>query len=150
LQEILTTNPQEAVINGINLSAYEYNGKGLTELIEELKDVDSRIRLGSLEVGVIDDRFLSALKNLKNFAPHFHLSLQSGSNAVLKKMNRRYTTEEYLQKVELIRKYFADAGITTDIIVGFPTETEKDFPDCCTAPENIYIPYCFIERCVIQ
>ena len=129
LREILTTNPQEAVINGINLSAYDYNGKGLTELIEELKGVDSRIRLGSLEVGVIDDRFLSALKGLKNFAPHFHLSLQSGSNAVLKKMNRRYTTEEYLEKVNLIRKYFLDAGITTDIIVGFPTETEKDFSD---------------------
>ena len=126
-QEIIITNPQEAVINGINLSAYDYNGKNLTNLIQELKDVDCRIRLGSLEVGVVNDEFLRALKSLKNFAPHFHLSLQSGSDAVLKKMNRHYSTKEYYEKVELIREYFADAGITTDIIVGFPTETEQDF-----------------------
>lgn len=128
-QEIIITNPQEAVINGINLSAYDFNGKNLTNLIQELKDVDCRIRLGSLEVGVVNDEFLRALKSLKNFAPHFHLSLQSGSDAVLKKMNRHYSTKEYYEKVELIREYFADAGITTDIIVGFPTETEKDFLD---------------------
>ena len=127
IAEITAINPKEAVINGINLSAYEFDGKGLTGLIERLKDVECRIRLGSLEIGVIDDGFLSALKNLKNFAPHFHLSLQSGSNNVLKKMNRHYTAEEYLQKVNLIREYFPNAGITTDIIVGFPTETEQDF-----------------------
>ena len=126
-QEIIITNPQEAVINGINLSAYDFNGKNLTNLIQELKDVDCRIRLGSLEVGIVNDEFLRALKSLKNFAPHFHLSLQSGSDAVLKKMNRHYSTKEYYEKVELIREYFADAGITTDIIVGFPTETEQDF-----------------------
>ena len=127
LKEIEFTSPKEAVLNGINLSAYDYNGIKLTKLIEKLRGVDCRIRLGSLEVNVIDDEFLIALKNLKDFAPHFHLSLQSGSNSVLKKMNRHYTTEEYLEKVNLIRKYFPDAGITTDIIVGFPTETEDDF-----------------------
>ena len=127
IEEIKKTQPKEAVLNGINLSAYDYNGTTLTGLIESLKDVDCRIRLGSLEVGVITDEFLTALKNLKNFAPHFHLSLQSGSNAVLKKMNRHYTAEEYANKVDLIRKYFSNAGITTDIIVGFPTETDEDF-----------------------
>lgn len=127
LKEIEFTSPKEAVLNGINLSAYDYNGIKLTQLIETLSKVECRIRLGSLEVNIIDDEFLSALKNLKDFAPHFHLSLQSGSNSVLKKMNRHYTTEEYLEKVNLIRKYFPDAGITTDIIVGFPTETEDDF-----------------------
>ena len=127
LKEIEFTSPKEAVLNGINLSAYDYNGIKLTQLIETLSKVECRIRLGSLEVNIIDDDFLSALKNLKDFAPHFHLSLQSGSNSVLKKMNRHYTTEEYLEKVNLIRKYFPDAGITTDIIVGFPTETEDDF-----------------------
>ena len=127
LKEIEFTSPKEAVLNGINLSAYDYNGIKLTQLIERLSKVECRIRLGSLEVNIIDDEFLSALKNLKDFAPHFHLSLQSGSNSVLKKMNRHYTTEEYLEKVNLIRKYFPDAGITTDIIVGFPTETEDDF-----------------------
>lgn len=127
LEEITAVSPIEAVINGINLSAYDYNGINLTGLMSYLKDVNTRIRLGSLEVGVITHEFLSALKSLKNFAPHFHLSLQSGSNAVLKKMNRHYTTGEYLEKVELIREYFPDAAITTDIIVGFPTETEQDF-----------------------
>ncbi len=127
LKEIEFTSPKEAVLNGINLSAYDYNGIKLTQLIETLSKVECRIRLGSLEVNIIDDEFLIALKNLKDFAPHFHLSLQSGSNSVLKKMNRHYTTEEYLEKVNLIRKYFPDAGITTDIIVGFPTETEDDF-----------------------
>ena len=127
IEEINAINPKEAVINGINLSAYDYNGKTLTDLMESLSEINCRIRLGSLEVRVIDDKFLTALKNLKNFAPHFHLSLQSGANAVLKKMNRHYTTEEYLQKVDLIRKYFPTAGITTDIIAGFPTETEEHF-----------------------
>lgn len=126
-EELLTLAPKEAVINGINLSAYEYEGLTLTDLMNSLSDIDTRIRLGSLEVNVITDEFLIALKNLKNFAPHFHLSLQSGCDSVLKKMNRHYTTSEYAQKVNLIRKYFPLAGITTDIIVGFPTETEEDF-----------------------
>ena len=125
--EILSLGAEEVVINGINLSAYDYNGINLTGLVNYLMDVPCRIRLGSLEVGVIDREFLSALKGLKNFAPHFHLSLQSGCDSVLKKMNRHYTTAEYLEKVNLIKEYFADAGITTDIIVGFPTETEEDF-----------------------
>ena len=131
LNELKETNPVEAVINGINLSAYNYNGKTLEDLIESIKaaDIKARIRLGSLELNVITDRLLSALKSLNNFAPHFHLSLQSGSNAVLKKMNRHYTAEEFAGKVDLIRKYFPSAGITTDIIVGFPTETKKDFLD---------------------
>ncbi len=127
LNEIEIINPKEAVINGINLSAYSFNGQGLTGLVKRLSNVDCRIRLGSLEVGVIDEEFLTALKSLKKFAPHFHLSLQSGSDNVLKSMNRHYTAEEYYQKTCLIKKYFPDAGITTDIIVGFPTETEEDF-----------------------
>ena len=127
-KEISALNPAEAIITGINLSDYKGDG-GLTGLINSLKYVNSRIRLGSLEVGVIDDGFLQSLKNLKNFAPHFHLSLQSGSNAVLKKMNRKYTREEFIEKVALIRQYFPLAGITTDIIAGFPTETEEDFND---------------------
>ena len=126
-EEIKSVNAKEVVINGINLSAYNYDGVGLTGLIKELKDLPCRIRLGSLEVNVIDREFLSALKELKNFAPHFHLSLQSGSDSVLKTMNRHYTASEYLEKVNLIREYFEDSGITTDIIVGFPTETDENF-----------------------
>ncbi|MBO4251372.1 MAG: tRNA (N(6)-L-threonylcarbamoyladenosine(37)-C(2))-methylthiotransferase MtaB [Clostridia bacterium] len=128
VKEITALNPAEAIITGINLSDYKGDG-GLTGLIKSLKDVDSRIRLGSLEVGVVGDGFLKSLKELKDFAPHFHLSLQSGSDTVLKKMNRKYTREEFIEKVALIRKYFPLAGITTDIIAGFPTETEEDFAD---------------------
>lgn len=125
--EILVCDCPEAVINGINISSYDYGGKDLGDLILSLSDVDKRIRLGSLECGIITEKFLSALKGLKDFAPQFHLSLQSGSNAVLKAMNRHYTREEYLEKCALIYKYFPDAAITTDIIAGFPTETEEDF-----------------------
>lgn len=127
LNEISVLSPKEAVINGINLSAYDYGESGLTGLIKALKGVDCRIRLGSLEVRVIDEEFLSALKELNNFAPHFHISLQSGSDNVLKSMNRHYTAKEFAQKADLIRKFFPDAGITTDVIAGFPTETEEDF-----------------------
>lgn len=127
VNEVKGVTTKELVINGINLSSYRDGDKTLTDLISALSFTDVRIRLGSLEARVIDDGFLTALKNLKNFAPHFHLSLQSGSTSVLKKMNRHYTPTEFLDKVNLIRKYFPDAGITTDIIVGFPTETEENF-----------------------
>lgn len=137
LEEIRLTSPKEAVINGINLSAYDYNGTGLTGLIKQLESVDARVRLGSLEVNVIDREFLTALKGLKKFAPHFHLSLQSGSDNVLKKMNRHYTSKEYLEKVNLIREFFPTAGITTDIIVGFPTETEEDFINTIELVEKV-------------
>ncbi len=137
INEIDKTAPKEAVLNGINLSAYNYNGIDLAGLMQALKEVNCRIRLGSLEVGVITAEFLTALKNLKNFAPHFHLSLQSGSDSVLKKMNRHYTAEEYAKKVDLIREYFPDAGITTDIIVGFPTETEEDFVETQNLIERV-------------
>ncbi len=129
IKEILELKPKEAVINGINLSAYNFEGVDLTGLVKKLSVVDARIRLGSLEVNVVTEEFLTALKELKNFAPHFHLSLQSGSNKVLKDMNRHYTREEFLSKVELIRKFFPSSAITTDIIVGYPTESQKDFED---------------------
>ncbi len=127
VKEIEYVKPLEAVITGINLSAYNDSYGGLTRLIDNLQGVDCRIRLGSLEVNVITDEFLSALKGLKNFAEHFHLSLQSGSDNVLKSMNRHYDVANYLKKCDLIRKYFPSAGITTDIIVGYSTETEEDF-----------------------
>lgn len=129
VREVNATQAQEIVLTAINISAYNDGENDLTGLIQALSYCDKRIRLGSLECRVIDDGLLTALKNLKDFAPQFHLSLQSGSNAVLKSMNRHYTAEEYLQKCALIYKYFPDAAITTDIIVGFPTETEADFND---------------------
>ena len=126
--EILASTAQETVVTGIDISAYK-DGKGreLTDLLYAIKDADTRIRLGSIEVSLITERFLTAAKSVKNFAPQFHLSLQSGSNVVLKSMNRHYTKEEYLKKCEMIYQAFPNAAITTDIIVGFPTETEEDF-----------------------
>lgn len=127
LGEIAQIDCPEIVLNGINISAYCYDGVTLTDLIISLKSVKKRIRLGSLECNIITDEFLSALKELPDFAEQFHLSLQSGSSAVLKAMNRHYTREEYLQKCGLIYKYFPRAAITTDIIAGFAGETEEDF-----------------------
>ena len=136
VKEIMALNPLEAVITGINLSSYNYNNLGFKELIDRLTNVDCRIRLGSLEVNVITEEFLKSLKKLKDFAPHFHLSLQSGSTAVLKTMNRHYTAEEFLKKCELIRKYFPSAALTTDIIVGYSTETEENFKESLETAEK--------------
>lgn len=118
----------EIVLTGIDISSYGKDiGTDLASLICMLSNYDIRIRLGSFEVNLIDDELLTALKGLKKFCPHFHLSLQSGSDAVLKSMNRHYTTKKYLDKVNLIRNYFPTAGITTDVIVGFPTETDEEY-----------------------
>lgn len=125
--EIKNCTSPEIVLTGINISAYNAHTDGLAGLIKEISFTDKRIRLGSIECRVIDEKLLSALKGLKDFAPQFHLSLQSGSNAVLKAMNRKYTREEYLAKCDLIYKVFPDAAITTDIIAGFCGETEEDF-----------------------
>jgi threonylcarbamoyladenosine tRNA methylthiotransferase MtaB len=127
VKEISVSDAKEIVLTGINISAYNDSGKKLSDLLDSLKNIDKRIRLGSLEANVIDEKLLISAKGLKNFAPHFHLSLQSGSDKVLKDMNRKYTVKEYLDKCVLIRKYFNSAAITTDVISGFPTENEKDF-----------------------
>ncbi len=119
---------KEVVVTGINLSAYGLDiGTSLAKLVRSLSDYDMRFRLGSLEVGVIDRELLEATKALKHFCPHFHLSLQSGSDSVLKAMNRHYSAEEFKNAVALIREYYQNAAITTDIIVGFPAETEENF-----------------------
>lgn len=130
VQEIenISKSTPEIVITGVNLAQYGLdNGESLAELMRAIKHVDARIRLGSFYVEGISDELLSALKELKQFCPHFHLSLQHGDDMVLKSMNRRYGSALYKEKVELIKKYFPMAAITTDIIVGFPTETEEAF-----------------------
>lgn len=129
-KEILSSTAWETVVTGIDVSDYrDERGRDLAELILAVKDADTRIRLGSLEASLITERFLDALSAMKNFAPQFHLSLQSGSDKVLKSMNRRYTRAEYLEKCRMIYDRFPLAAITTDLIVGFPTETEEDFSD---------------------
>lgn len=121
---------REFVLTGINLSDYGRNlDLTLTDLIKACAGVRQRIRLGSLEVNVITDDFLRACQELQAFCPQFHLSLQSGSDHVLKDMNRKYGRAEYAVAVEKIRSYFPDAAVTTDIICGFPTESEQDFEE---------------------
>lgn len=118
----------ELVLSGINLTAYGKDiGLSLVDLIKAVADVNARIRLGSLEAYDISSDLLHAIDSAGNICRHFHLSLQSGDNEVLKSMNRRYTREEYLKTIKKIRKYFPEAAITTDIIVGYPTETDAAF-----------------------
>jgi len=123
---------KEVVVTGVNLSAYGLDiGIGLADLMRMLSRYeDLRIRLGSLEVGVITKDFLDATTTIKHFCPHFHLSLQSGDDNVLMAMNRHYDTARYLAAVQLIRSYYPSASITTDIIVGYPTETDEMFENC--------------------
>ncbi len=116
----------EIVLCGINLSDYRF-GDGLISLAEAVDKCGIRFRFGSLEERVITDEFLDRLNKLKNFCPQFHLSLQSGSDTVLKRMNRKYTSVEYKKACEKIKSVFENANITTDVIVGFPGETEEEF-----------------------
>jgi threonylcarbamoyladenosine tRNA methylthiotransferase MtaB len=122
---------KEVVLTGIHLSSYGVdNGKGsLLEVIEKLNAISGlkRIRLGSLEPRIITEEFAQSLSKLDKVCPHFHLSLQSGCDDILKAMNRKYTTKEYKEKCEILRKYFDHPAITTDVIVGFPGETKEQF-----------------------
>ena len=127
--EKLPKEVKEVVFVGIDVSSYSSNGNLLIDLLERLDKFNFRLRLSSLEDNLVSEDFVRRLSNLKNFCPHFHLSLQSGCDEVLKKMNRKYTTEDFKRTVELIRRYFPLAGITTDVIVGFPTETEENFKE---------------------
>ncbi len=119
----------EVVLTGIHIASYNDNGKKLIDVIEAIDSNTSikRIRLGSLEPKLVTNEFVDRLSNVKSFCPHFHLSLQSGSTSVLERMNRRYTAEEYLEYMWLIRDKITNAEFTTDIIVGFPGETEDEF-----------------------
>lgn len=128
---LVQTGYQEIVLTGIHISSYgiDRGGSELLGLLEKLNAVDGlwRIRLGSLEPGIITEEFAGKLSSLSKVCPHFHLSLQSGCDETLRRMNRRYTTGEYLEKVEILRRYFDRPAITTDVIVGFPGETEEEF-----------------------
>ncbi len=152
--KMMAVDNKEIVLTGIDISSYkvldsereEYVAKycakpeeasDLSVLMDSLSGINARFRLSSFEVRIINDDLLKCLKRMPNFAPHFHLSLQSGSSRILKLMNRKYTREEYIKKIKLIRKYFPNANITTDIIVGFPTETDKDFNDSVSIVKKV-------------
>ena len=138
LEEVRTlaaSGYKEVVLTGIHLSSYgkerPEEQENLLTLIQAVHEVDGieRIRLGSLEPGIITKEFAKAISSLPKVCPHFHLSLQSGCTATLKRMNRRYTAQEYREKCEILRKYYPAPALTTDVITGFPGETEEDFKE---------------------
>jgi threonylcarbamoyladenosine tRNA methylthiotransferase MtaB len=130
VQRLADNGYQEVVLTGIHLSSYGIeNGESLLHLIQEIhknKQI-KRIRLGSLEPKIVTEEFASELSKLDKICPHFHLSLQSGCDATLQRMNRKYSAAEYKTGCEILRKYFEHPAITTDVIVGFPGETEEEF-----------------------
>ena len=132
VKNLVKNGYQEVVLTGIHLSSYGVDfeeTEDLLSLILAVHEVEGlkRIRLGSLEPRIITEKFVQTISGLEKMCPHFHLSLQSGCNATLKRMNRKYTAEEYYEKCELLRKYFEHPALTTDVIVGFPGETEEEF-----------------------
>lgn len=124
---------KEIVLTGIHVASYgkdlENDDIGLIDVIEDIGQIDKikRIRLSSLEPRIVDKQFLDRLSKVEQFCDHFHLSLQSGSDSILQSMNRKYDTDLYEKTINLIREYYPNAAITTDIIVGFPGETDEDF-----------------------
>ena len=142
IKKIAEEGIKEVVITGIHIASYGKDFKeeyGLIDLLEEINQIDGieRIRLGSLEPLLITEQFVERLIKLEKICNHFHLSLQSGCNETLKRMNRRYTIEQFKKIVELLRKNFKDVNLTTDIIVGFPGETEEEFETTCKFLEEI-------------
>ena len=122
---------KEIVLTGIHLTSYgKDTGKetllDVIKLVHEIEGIE-RIRLGSLEPRIITDEFVSGISRLYKVCPHFHLSLQSGCDKTLKDMNRKYTSQEYMEGCDILRKYYSNPAITTDVIVGFPAETDEDF-----------------------
>lgn len=150
VKQLANKGIKEVVITGIHLSSYgvdsnksgsflELEGRPLLELLEAVSEVKGieRIRLGSLEPRIITEKFAERLSKIKGICPHFHLSLQSGCDTVLKRMNRHYTSQDYLERTEILRKYFVNPAVTTDIIVGFPQETEEEFAATCEFAKKV-------------
>lgn len=132
LERLAASGVKEAVLTGIHLSSYGQDlGSNLLELIGRVHEIEGirRIRLGSLEPGIVTEEFARALSGMEKVCPHFHLSLQSGCDTVLHRMNRRYTAGEYAGRCEILRRHFSRPALTTDVIVGFPGETEEEFQE---------------------
>lgn len=132
ITKIAAKGIKEVVITGIHVASYGIdfdNNTRLIDLLEAIQKIDGikRIRLGSLEPNIITEEFVNRLKKVTKMCDHFHLSLQSGCDETLKRMNRKYTAETFEKEVNLLRKTFPDVALTTDVIVGFPGETEEEF-----------------------
>ena len=140
VERLAASGCREIVLTGIHLSSYGLDlGTDLLSLIQKVHQISgiARIRLGSLEPKIVTEEFAQQLSQLPKLCPHFHLSLQSGCDATLQRMNRKYTCEQYAQGCELLRKYFDHPAITTDVIVGFPGETAEEFETTRTFLEQI-------------
>lgn len=142
VEKIAKRGIKEVIITGIHIASYgkDFNYKiTLIDVLEKINKVNGieRIRIGSLEPTIMNTEFLERLSKLEKICNHFHLSLQSGSNAVLKRMNRKYSVEEFKSSVELLKKYFPNAMLTADVIVGFPGETNEEFLDTYKFLEEI-------------
>ena len=134
----LAHKTKEIVLTGINLSAWGQDLKlSLADLLSSLSNLPTRIRLSSMEMNIVDKTLLSVMEKMPNLCQHFHLSVQSCCNKTLKDMNRRYTIEEYMAVVKKLRNAFPTCAITTDLIVGFPTETDEDFEETLKNVEKI-------------
>ena len=131
VQGIVDAGWQEIVLTGIHISSYgvDRGASELLKLLTKLHDIEGlkRIRLGSLEPRIVTEEFASQISAMPKICPHFHLSMQSGCDSVLQRMNRHYTSGEYFRTTEALRKYYGDPAITTDVIVGFPGETQEEF-----------------------
>lgn len=143
LEEIKTIDTSEIVVTGINVSDYRINGElALIDLLEAIDKLNVRFRLSSLECVIVTDEFLNRLAKLKNFCPFFHLSLQSACNETLKRMNRHYTIEQYIEVCNKVKHYFPNSCISTDLIVGFKGETDQEFAETFNNLKKI--PFAFM------
>ena len=131
LQEYISSGKKEIIIGGIDVSSYGNNSYTLTDLIKKMTSFkgDYRIRISSIEISRIDENYVSLFKDNPHLAYHFHIPLQSGSNKILKLMNRKYTREEFISKVNMIKNILPGIALSTDVITGFPGENEEDFND---------------------
>lgn len=139
VKELAQNGYKEIVLVGINLAMYGVDtNSNLTDIIESVCNVEGiqRVRLGSLEPNLITDEFIERTKKLPNFCHHFHLALQSGSTSVLGRMKRHYTAEEYLQAAQRLKEAFSDCALTTDVMVGFPQETDEEFEESCATVKS--------------
>lgn len=145
LNEIRNTSASEIVLTGINMSDYRIDNKlALKTLVKEVDKLGKRFRISSIECNVLDDEMIDILSKLKNFCHHFHLSLQSACNDTLKRMNRRYSIEEFTQITRKLREKFSDCCISTDIIVGFKGETDSEFENTVENLKNIQFDFMHI------
>ncbi len=139
INDLALSNHKEVVLTGIHTGQYNSNGKRLSELIEKIAEnkLIKRIRLSSVEIVELDDGMMNAIRNVDSFVSHLHIPLQAGSDKVLKAMNRRYDTKEFMDMVNEIRSIRPNISLTTDVIVGFPGETEEDFKETLNFCEKV-------------